>query len=106
MLAKLTFVGFCAVLGYYGFICRRPNWLGWFMFCRASYCCAEIRCGDEVLNIWNYLPHCQVIVHKEMINNLLWYLRAKHDKRRMHGTVVLHTTRGIRSFRVRNAWLV
>lgn len=103
---KAVFAAYLAVLVYFGFVCRRPNKLGWFMFCRASYVYAEIRHGAEVLNIWNYLPHSQVIVHKEMVNDLLRYLRQHHEKFPMSGVVRLYTKNGVLEYRVRNAWLV
>ena len=106
LIVKGLFIVYIGVLFYYGFICRRDNWLGWFMFCRASFCYANIRFKDELINIWDYIPHCQVILHKDMLNNLLWYLKAIRGMSPMVGTVVLYTSDGVVRHKVRNAWLV
>ncbi len=105
-LLQIAFITYLAVLMYFGFLTRTPNWLGWFMFARPSFCYAKITCGERNVNIWAYLPHCQVIVHKPMIEALLQYLRVHHGLYPLSGTIVLHTANGTEVYRVRNAWLI
>jgi len=106
LLIKLSFVVYLGILIYFGFISCKPNWLGWFMFCRASFCYATICYKTELLNIWDYMDHTQVIIHKEMMDDLLRYLRFNHGKYPMSGTVLFYTNRGVVKYQVRNAWLV
>jgi hypothetical protein len=52
------------------------------------------------------MDHTQVIIHKEMMDDLLRYLRFNHGKYPMSGTVLFYTNRGVVKYQVRNAWLV
>lgn len=103
---QLTFLTYLLLLIYFGFVKRGDNWLGWFMFVRASFCEAEIRCGTQEINVWDYLPHSQVVVHRDALNRLMLYLHKQHGLYPLSGEVRLHTNNGTITFRVRRAWLI
>lgn len=102
----VAYVVYVVILTYFGFIVRRPNWLGWVMFTRASFVYARIFVGEREVNIWDYLPHGKVILYKSDINLLLSYLREVQGLYPLSGQVIFETNVGTLRYTVRNAWLV
>lgn len=100
------FVVYIAILAIYGFFVKRPNWLGWFMFTRGSFCYAELFCNGERVNIWDYLPHCQVIVHKPLLFQLITYLRDEKRMTNLNGMVKLYTDKGVLEFKVQDGYVL
>lgn len=94
------------ILVFFGFIKKEDNWLGWFMFCRASYCYSELRNWDQPVNIWHYLPHSQVMVSEEMFEELLRFLRNSKGMTGLNGYVEFRTTRGVIRRNIRRSWLI
>lgn len=106
MVVKVCFVLYFIVLLYYGFYTKKPNWLGWFMFVRGSYCYANLKSKKTNINIWEYFPHCQVIIHKEMMVNLLSFLREEKGIKDIRGYFILYTPNNIKKYPVNNSHVV
>ena len=97
---------YVAILAVYGSFVKKPNWLGWFMFTRCSFCYADLFCDGKRVNIWDYLPHCQVIIHKPMLFQLITYLREEKKMTRLAGTVKLFTNKGVLEFKVEDGYVL
>lgn len=102
---NLTFIGWIILLAVKG-LQRSDNWLGWFMFSRARYFQISLRDKAGEVDIWEYLPHCQVMLSQHQIEALLRYIQTNRKHGYLEGTVRMFLTDGERLYSIRRGLLI
>jgi hypothetical protein len=85
---------------------RSDNWLGWFMFSRSRYFTVTLRDKRGDVNVWDYLPHCQVMLSKSQIEALIRFIQNDRHAGFLEGTVTMYLTEGSVRFIVRRSYLI
>ena len=85
---------------------RSDNWLGWFMFSRSRYFIATLHDKRGDVDVWDYLPHCQVMLSKPQIEALIRFIQNDRQAGFLEGAVTMYLTEGRTSFMVRRSHLI
>jgi hypothetical protein len=102
---NLGFLGWVVLLAVKG-LQKEDNWLGWFMFSRARYFQATLRDKGGEVDIWDYLPHCQVMLSQRQIESLLRHIQTDRKHGYLEGTVRLFLNEGEKLYTIRRALLI
>lgn len=84
----------------------KDNWLGWFMFSRARYFQANLHDRRGAVDVWNYLPHCQVMLSQRQIESLLRHIQSDRKSGYVEGTVKMFLTEGETTYIVKRSLLI
>lgn len=95
-----------AVFLVYKGLSRKEGWFGWLMFSRARYFSATLRDRNGVVDVWEYLPHCQVMLSQLQIEELLRFIQTKRLGGYITGTVTLYNNDHIHEYSVRKNLLI
>lgn len=76
------------------------------MFARAGFCYAHLYLGNRAINIWDYIPHTQVILTITELQRLLNFIAETEKSNDIYGNITYITNYKRHELKVKNAIII